>query len=174
LQNPPRKFKTSQFGASYKGDLFLFWWKNQKPSAQRLHRMIPQEWGDRKPSVLTLHAWIKDDFDHRANVLDKRLADEIEGRLIKEKVEMLYRHAQIGREAQDKALAKIRSVSVEDLPVSSAIRLFVEGVRIERESVGLPQALEKMINKSDDEILNRIKEITEESEAEILIIDDAD
>jgi hypothetical protein len=116
--------------------------------------MIPVDWGENKPAEGTLRQWIKDSFEERAAVLDKQLANEIEGRLIQEKVEMLYRHGEIGRTMQNRALEKLETVEIEDLPTSAAVRLLVEGVRIERESVGLPQALEKMINSSDEDIMD--------------------
>ena len=98
--------------------------------------------------------------------------NELEGRMVQEKVEMLYRHGEIGREMQNMALGRLRNMNVEDISANSVVRFLIEGVRIERESVGVPQALEKMLNSTDEDILNRIEKITEESQAEILIIDD--
>jgi hypothetical protein len=136
--------------------------------------MIPVDWGENKPAEGTLRQWIKDSFEERAAVLDKQLANEIEGRLIQEKVEMLYRHGEIGRTMQNRALEKLETVEIEDLPTSAAVRLLVEGVRIERESVGLPQALEKMINSSDEDIMDRLESLMEEAPADILVIEDAE
>jgi hypothetical protein len=136
--------------------------------------MIPADWGENKPTHITISNWIKNDFIDRAAALDKHLQDEIEGRLIQEKVEMLYRHGALGRKMQGKAIEKLDTLEPSELSSSAAVRLLVEGVRIERESVGLPQALEKMLSSDDEEILNRIEKLTEESQADVLVIDDVD
>jgi len=57
------------------------------------------------------------------------------------------------------------------LSANAAVRLLVEGVRIERDSVGLPQALEKMIDADDEDLLERVQKLTKESQAEILTDD---
>jgi hypothetical protein len=159
-----------EFSDTYKNDLFLIWYNGKQPAAKRLWEMIPESWNG-APVVDTVRIWIKDIFRPRAEDLDKRLAREIEGRLIQEKVEMLYRHAELGRKIQRKALDCLDQIDPEDLSSNAAVRLLVEGVRIERDSVGLPQALEKILNASDEEMLNRVQELTKESQAEILVDD---
>ena len=160
-----------EFSDTYKSDLFLIWYNGKQPAAKRLWEMIPEDWNG-APAVDTVRHWIKDIFRPRAEDLDKRLAQEIEGRLVQEKVEMLYRHAELGRKIQRKALDCLDQIDPEDLSSNAAVRLLVEGVRIERDSVGLPQALEKMIiNASDEDLLARVQKITKESQAEILIDD---
>ena len=160
----------NEFSDSYRNDLFLIWYNSKQLSAKRLWEMIPEDWGS-KPVVDTVGIWIRDIFRPRAEDLDKRLAQELEGRLVQEKVEMLYRHAELGRKIQKKAMDCLDEIEPEDLSSNAAVRLLVEGVRIERDSVGLPQALEKIINKSDDDLLNLVQELTKESQAEILVDD---
>ena len=159
-----------EFSDTYKNDLFLIWYNGKQPAAKRLWEMIPEDWNG-APAVDTVRTWIKDIFRPRAEDLDKRLAQELEGRLVQEKVEMLYRHAELGRKIQRKAMDCLDEIDAEDLSSNAAVRLLVEGVRIERDSVGLPQALEKIINKSDDDLLNLVQELTKESQAEILVDD---
>lgn len=134
--------------------------------------MIPDEWEGDPPAQGTIYNWITDSFEEKAAFLDRKLQDEIESRLIQEKVEMLNRHGEIGRKMQGKAMEKLEKIDPDDLPAHAAVRLLVEGIRVERESTGIPQALEKLINAPDEDILNRIEKITDESQAEILIIDD--
>ena len=159
-----------EFSDSYRNDLFLIWYNGKQPAAKRLWEMTPEDWGS-KPAVDTVRHWIKDIFRPRAEDLDKRLAQEIEGRLVQEKVEMLHRHAELGRKIQQKALDCLDKIDPEDLSSNAAVRLLVEGVRIERDSVGLPQAIEKMINASDEDLLNKVQELTKESQSEILVDD---
>ena len=162
---------TQHYSDSYKSDLFALWWKNQKPSAKRLWQMIPEDWDMDKPSINTVGIWIREIFVPRADILDAKLDQEMEHRLVKEKIEMLYRHAEIGQKIQKKALDCLDTIAPDELSASAAVRLLVEGVRIERDSVGLPQALEKMINASDEDLLNKVQELTKQSQAEILIDD---
>ena len=163
--------KIQQYTDSYKNDLFLLWWKSQKPFAKRLWQMIPDDWDGDKPSLGAVERWIREIFVAKAEILDNRLAQEMEHRLVKEKIEMLYRHAELGRKIQKKALDCLDEIDPSDLSSNSAVRLLVEGVRIERDSVGLPQALEKMINASDEDLLNRVQKIAKQSQAEILVED---
>ena len=164
--------KIQQYSDSYKSDLFALWWKNQKPSAKRLWQMIPEDWDRDKPIINTVGLWIREIFVPRADILDAKLDREMEHRLVKEKIAMLYRHAEIGRDIQKKALDCLDTIEPDKLSASAAVRLLVEGVRIERDSVGIPQALEKLLNESDEELLNRVQKITKESQAEIITIDD--
>lgn len=158
----------SRYTRGYKDDVFMLWYNNGKPSAQRLWEMLPEEWEIEKPAVKAISGWIRDIYKPRAEMMDERLAQELEGRLVKEKVEMLYRHANVGRLMQNKALTYLDKVDPDDLNTSAAVRLLVEGVRIERESVGLPQALEKMLDETDEDLLNRVEKLLGESPAEIL------
>lgn len=159
------------FSDSYKNDLFLIWYNNKQLAAKRLWDMIPEDWGN-KPAVDTVRTWIKDIYRPRAEDLDKRLAQELEGRLVQEKVEMLYRHAELGRKMQKKAMDCLDLIDPKDLSANAAVRLLVEGTGLERASVGMPQAIEKMVNASDEDLLNRVQELAKESQAEILVDDD--
>jgi len=129
--------------------------------------MIPEEWGN-KPSAATLADWIRDSFMPKAETLNVRLAQEIEGRLVKEKVEMLYRHAEVGRKMQRIALERLDEIPDDELNANASVRLLVEGIKIERESVGLPQALEKLLDQDNEELLSRVEALIGDSPGEIL------
>jgi DNA-directed RNA polymerase beta' subunit len=130
--------------------------------------MIPAEWGDNKPTATTVHGWIKSErFQNQAESLDRSVADEIEARMVKEKVEMLKRHADVGFEIQNMAIDEIRKKK-DDLSSNALVRLLIEGIRIERESRGVPQAIEKMVSKTDEELLEEVRKLTGGAEVEIL------
>jgi hypothetical protein len=160
--------KTQNYSEAYKDDLFLLWFRNQQPFAKKLWEMIPEDWGDTKPAAATLSDWIRESFMPKAETLNVRLAQEIEGRLVKEKVEMLYRHAEVGRKMQRIALERLDSIPEDDLNANASVRLLVEGIKIERDSVGLPQALEKLLDKDDAELLNRVESLIGDAPGEIL------
>lgn len=161
-----------QYTESYRTELFLLWMRNHQPGARKLLEMVPQDWKYKPPSENVVRKWIKTEFADRKARLDRDMQDAIEAQLIQEKVDMLYRHGQIGRTMQTLAMDRLDDIKAEDLPAHAAVRLLVEGVRIERESVGLPQALEKLLSSNDEEILDRIEQLTEESPVEILALDD--
>lgn len=160
------------FSDTYKYQVFLLWYNNGKPSAQSVWNMIPQEWGDNKPTSSTVGQWIKSDrFQDHARTLDDSVVKEIDARMVKEKVAMLKRHAEIGFDIQNLAMDKILEKQ-DELSSNALVRLLIEGIRIERESRGIPQALEKMVNKTDEELLDEIAQLTGGAEVEILDVDE--
>lgn len=162
------------FTEAYKQDLFVLWYNNQKPFSHVLVNMIPDSWANGvRPSPETTRLWIDRIFKPQAEILDAQVARELEQRLVAEKVEMLSRHARIGQEMQDVAYNYLEKHK-EELNTSSAVRLLVEGVRIERESRGIPQALEKMMDRSDEELLEEVKKLIGESPVEIMEVLDAE
>lgn len=159
--------RLQDFSESYKDELFLLWFQNKQPSAQILWQMIPEDWGH-KPSAATIRDWIRERFAPKADALNARMREEMEARMVKEKVEMLYRHAEVGRKMQRKALERLDSIPDDELNANASVRLLVEGIRIERDSVGLPQALEKMLDKEDDDLLAEVERLIGDAPGEIL------
>lgn len=162
LHNVPGK----HYSQDYKDQLFFMWWKGGKPSISRFMNMIPLDDEGNKPSVQTITNWIREDFKPRSAELDEEMYDEVKAVAVQEKVEMLQRHAEIGTTIQDYALAYLQS-HVEDLSVNTATRLLIEGVRIERESRGIPTAIEKLTEKSDEELLKELEKVISSATIEI-------
>lgn len=138
--------------------VFYIWYNNNRPGFLKTKQLIkehlpnielPQDW--------SLKDWIAD-FNARAFDLDQRIHEQIEAIVISEKVEMMKRHATTALTMQDMALEYLTSHK-NDIAPTSAIRLLVEGIRIERESRGIPEALEKMSKLTDEEILSEIKQL---------------
>lgn len=126
--------------------------------------MIQPDDQGRKPEVSTIMNWIKTEFREQAEVLDKQVLDEMNRRLVQVKIEMLSRHAQIGKEMQNHALEKLRAISeAQQLSEAGALRLLEFSVKLERESQGIPEMLRKIMTKSDDEILDEINTIVKSS-----------
>jgi len=148
-----------------KTQIFFIWFNAGKPEPTRLYNILcgkTDEIGNKLPAKSTLGSWIKEDFEERARVLDEQIIQELEERSIAEKVEMFQRHAEIGNFMQHSALEWLRD-NADRLTVSSAIRLLVEGVRIEKESRGLPQALEKMMKMTDEDLLEEVQRLVSRS-----------
>ena len=62
----------------------------------------------------------------------------------------------------------------DELTASASVRLLVEGLRIERESVGIPEMFEKMQDKSDQELLEEVQKLIETNKVEFEMIDYGD
>ena len=148
----------SRFTKEYQEDVFMVWYRAGKVSAHALLGIIPVDIDGRKPTRTALKRWIQD-FQIRAEPLDDIVKAEMSNLLVKEKIEMLNRHAKVAVELQEKALDYLRNVKDVDLGSSSAVRLLVEGIRIERISRGVPQMLEKMAQMSDDDLLREAEKL---------------
>lgn len=146
----------AKFPQEYKDKIFYLWYNKGKPNNLYLYNMIPVDTATgNKAAQNTLKLWIDTEFRPRAEALDTKVAEELEGRLIQEKIQMLQKHAALGVKMQDMAMNYLDE-HAKDLTSSSAVRLLVEGVRIERGSRGIPEALQDMMEKSDEELLEEI------------------
>lgn len=156
------------YSDSYKDIVYLVWWKNSKPNIAKLRNLIPEDVEtESKPSEQTLKRWVREIFVPRAVDLDNQFYDQVQEIAIQQKVEMLQRHSQIAETMIDIAQQYIVEHKT-DLSMNSAIRLLVEGVRIERDSKGVPDALQKMAEMTDDELLDEVKKILSESGGNLL------
>lgn len=155
------------YSEEYKTETFYLWYNGGRPSPAKLQMMIPEDWEGDIPSVSTLKTWIKHNFTPQADKINEQIAKEMEARMVKEKVEMLSRHAELGGKMQDIGLSYIED-NEDKLTSSTAVRMLVAGVQIERDSRGLPQAIEQMIDKSDEDLLEVVMQLVGESQVEIL------
>lgn len=143
------------YGAEYRNTVFMLWYRMGKPAAHKLAEVMEVDANTGgKPSLPVLRNWIAN-FKEQATFLDSQVARELEDHLVAEKVEMLDRHAKAGVKMQDMAI-KYLDEHADEIKVPMAVKMLVEGVRIERESRGVPQALEKMMSKSDDDLLKDV------------------
>jgi hypothetical protein len=160
----------STYSMEYKWEVFSVWFRQGRPPANQLVSMIGyDEFTKNKISTATLQTWVTE-FRKQAEILDAQINNQLERRLVAEKVEMLNKHAKLGQDLQQMALDYLEEHR-EDLKVPNAVKLLIEGVRIERESRGIPQALEKMMDKSDEELLKEIQNIVSKSAGHILQVE---
>jgi hypothetical protein len=150
----------------YKNTVFMSWYSLGKPGGLKLHENIEIDvLTNGKPSIPLLRNWIENDFKERAIFMDSQVAKELEEHMVKDKVEMLDRHAKVGVALQDKAMKYINEHE-DEMKIPFALKALVEGVRIERESRGVASALEKMLDKSDDDLLKEVIALVNKSPAE--------
>lgn len=152
----------TNFTSAYIDAVFTIWYSMGKPSASRLRKRLPDpaEFGipTGYPSENTLVEWRDHHFLERAAQLDEEVSRQLSERLISEKVAMLNAHAAVASEMQQMALDFLHA-NPDKLNAMVALRMLVEGVRIERESVGIPRSLEKLSEKSDDDLLKQIEDM---------------
>jgi len=149
----------------YKDAVFYTWYTMGKISANSLRRAIEPNEEGHTPSVFALNEWIKSDyFVNKAKELDDTIKATVDTKVVSEKVEMLERHAVISKEMQDIAIDYLREHK-DDLTAATAVRLWLEGVRIERESRGLPSLITGVVNSSDEELVQHIQDLIEKVDA---------
>ncbi len=153
------------YGEEYKTKVFMVWYKLGKPGGGKLFENIDIDAiTGGKPSIPVLRNWIIT-FKEQAAFLDSQVARELEERMVAEKIEMLDRHAKAGVKMQDMAV-KYLDEHANEIKVPFAVKMLVEGIRIERESRGIPQALAKMLDKTDDDLLKEVIALVNKSPVE--------
>jgi len=166
LQHRP----TSNYTQTYREQVFIIWWKAGRPNITKLYNMIPFSDDGEKPSRVTLKNWVDEDFTPKADEMDLEFYAKVEDAAMEEKAQMLQQHADIGLEMRNMAVEYLREHK-DELNANSAIRLMIEGVRIERDSRGLPDALRKIASKTNDELLGELQRLLADGNVDLQEID---
>lgn len=156
----------TRYSEGYKQQVFQIWYNSGKPIAVDLLDMIPNpetNYG-RKPSAITIHSWIAQ-FQEQAESLDLQVREKIDQELVLAKVEMVKRHAEVGKEAQKIALEWLRS---NPLTAAAAVRLLFDGAELERGALGIPEALSKLVTMTDEQLLEELKKELESGKIEVI------
>jgi hypothetical protein len=162
-------FGGAAFSESYKHARFLEWYQQGKPTSQEFWLRITPDEDGRRPSKGYITRWISD-WQEKAAKLDAEVEEVIIESVVAEKVEMLRRHAKDAKEIQTISLIYLREHK-DELTAHSAVRLLQLGIEIERQSVGIPQALEKMSKLDDKSLLSEITSILQDSEVTIELLE---
>ena len=156
---------THKYTDGYKLIVFQIWYNNGKPDPSTLKDLIPvpdTNYG-RKPSVVTLNEWIRSNFRNQAESLDEEVLEEVNAALVTSKIEMIKRHVEVAQEGQQIALNYLRGA---ELTPSAAVRLLADMMRVEKESMGIPEALSKVVQMSDEQLYKQLREALEEGTIE--------
>ncbi len=121
--------------------------------------MIPEDDDGYLPSESVLDIWIAS-WRERAAILDEQVRLQMDAQMVKEKVEMLNRHADTGVQMQNLGLNYLEE-HPDESNSSTAVRLLVEGINIEQGSRGIGTALKKMMNMDNSELVDEISAILE-------------
>ena len=162
----------ASFSDGYKQSVFQLWYRLGKPIVKNLYNHVEDDpYTGERPTINTLQTWIVRDFPEKAEIIDREVENAIQGRLVQEKVEMFERHTKTALSMQDMAMTYLDGHK-DELKIPNAVRMLVEGIRVERESRGIPQVLEKMMNKSDEELLKEVQNILVNTPVEIQQLDE--
>jgi len=171
VENAGKGIKKYEFDLHYKEELFLLWYRSGKPNVNKFYASMPNAPDGNRPAQSTIGLWARTDWKLRAEDLDAQVSGEIEKRLIYEKIEMLTRHAKIGKEMQEMSKQWLTE-NYGEMTAASAVRLLDLGLRVERESKGIPAALESMIEKTDEELLEELKAEMKKSNVEFEMLEE--
>jgi hypothetical protein len=159
------------FPQSYIDEVFNLWWQASKPGSTTFFNIVPPVQGTTvKPTINQLGGWINDVFKERAEKLDSEFMLAVQNNAVQLRVEMLQRHVLVAKEAQDIALRWLQEHQNE-INANAAVRLLVEGIRIERDSLGISDALEKSVKMTDEELLSELENLIKSSPAKLEVLD---
>ena len=151
IEPTARRELYAHYSDEYKGVAFQIWYSNSRPSPSKLLEMLPEDEMHRKPDVGVVGRWISawgEDAD-RLDIEVKRVTD-ID--LVGQRAEMLKKQANSGKALHDMGMTYLKEHGFDK--AADALRAVVEGVRVERESRGLGEALDRIF-KMDDEALRK-------------------
>jgi hypothetical protein len=157
------------FSDSEKEKLFIMWFNADRPTPAKFFAALDKY---NRPSVKTLRAWMNESWLPRAEVLDKEAMDKVNQQLVAKKVEMFQRHIAVAKKMQNKALDILDAA--QDISSNTAVRMLVEGVRIERESIGVPAAFEKYRDMSDEQLIKEFQEMVKKSPSKMITAESED
>ncbi|MBC8550868.1 MAG: hypothetical protein H8D23_14585 [Candidatus Brocadiales bacterium] len=160
----------TRFTQDYKDTLFRIWYMQGKPVPHTIYDEIPKDNRGRKPQMTTFKHWCYTEFTEKAKERDEEVKKELVGMDVAIKVEMLQRHADLGKRMIDLGATYLEEHK-DEITAHSAVRLLVEGWRIERESRGLPSALDKVAKMSDRDLLAEVSQLFADAPVEIESLD---
>ena len=146
----------TNYSDHYKEQIFWIWYNGGKPSYARLATEIPPDDRGNYPGKLTLIDWANSGWRERAEELDNQVKQEFEKEVVEQKVEMLRKHAALGSEMQDLGLTWLKQ-NPDKITANAAVRMIKDGWELERASVGVPEALQKMLSQNDEDLLKMIE-----------------
>lgn len=146
------------FSDGYKEEVFLIWFKNGRPVPSVLRDLLTPNHEDLVPTIATLRTWKRNfRWDDRADTLDALVVRKIEASAVEEKVRMLKKHAETAEKLQELGMEHLIDKKIDSSSV--ALKMVTEGIAIERESKGLPDALLKMAEMEDEKLIDTVSKL---------------
>lgn len=151
---------SSKYRPDYVDQTFFIWYQLGKPNPRDLWDRLPiDQLTNEKPTIITIREWMSsEEWIERAISLDSEVEKRFREKQIQAKVEMLERHAEIGRQMQEIS-SKWLKENIDKLTPGTAVKMLVDGIGIEQATAGIPEALKKMITMKDEDVLEEITKL---------------
>lgn len=165
---------STRYTDDYKNATFWVWYRAGKPNGKILHGLIEPTDDGVLPSELALKDWIYKVFRPKAEEVDVELNKRVAEKAITEKVEMLERHTALGKFMQDTAKDYLIAHK-DELKPNTALKMLVDGIEIERKSVGLPGLITETIDTSTESLQKQVENLLNMMDKDDLaLIDDGE
>lgn len=145
------------FTDEYKEKCFLAWYEAGCPKGTKFVMAMPKDEEGRVPHLNVLNGWRREEWDARAAELNNEVWMEVKRQTIEAKVEMYAEHAKAARELREQGMSWFENNTIDS--AATALRAIVEGVRIERESVGIPSAIKNLAKMSDANLSKVVEQL---------------
>lgn len=159
--------ETTPYNEDYQEKCFVAWYQNGKPRGKKLQAVIPEDEFERKPEMHTIYKWQRQSWNERAKELDLKTRESLDDLIIRKRVEMFERHAEVGAQLADMGLDYLEDFAIGS--DASAIRAIREGTDLERKSLGISELLKKLSTMSDDQLKKRFEELVAADEDENIL-----
>jgi len=146
------------FSEDYKDQVFSHWFENGRIVNFSLMEKLPEYVDGRKPSEDTIRNWVGQlHWDERANALSGQISRALDNTIIGRRVEMYKKHAEIGQDMVEMGMNFLKENGIKS--DQSALRAVVEGVEIQRQSLGLAEALQKIYTMDDNQLTKELQKL---------------
>lgn len=130
---------------------FKIWYENNRDVAKTFEN-LPLK--GRPESHYTLYNWIAYwGWHERADALDAEVERKLNAEAVQRKVEMLKRHAVLGKQMQGKGAEYLKNHGVDNS--ASAIQAVKTGIDVERKAEGMPDWVAAILGADDDDLLKQ-------------------
>lgn len=154
--------KIIPYDENYVEQVFVFWYSSGRIPPAKLIGLddFPKDQFGRAPVRQVVEAWLNErGWRERADVLDAQAETKISDELVARKVLMLRKQAAQAAAVRERAFDYIQNEGFDSS--ASAVAAFVKASELERITLGLSKMIEKLSGMRDDEIMEKVKELSE-------------
>lgn len=160
------KVESRSYSKLYKDSVFFQWYRLGRVGMKQLTFHLEPDEHNNIPNYHVLARWKKaDNWVERADEMDENASIQIQKKLIDDKRKMLEKHIEISEDMQNQALEYLEEHGLDT--AHQAIRLLELGIKVEKESVGLPSLLKEVSELEDSDLTSRIAKLLEGAEIDL-------
>ena len=147
-----------EYSSDYREAAFRAWYQAERPTMSKLRELLNPDSRGRIPELSVIGHWkLDDDWDARADALDGNAQIQLDNQSIQARIEMLQKHAQMGKELSDKGREYLSKNGFDT--GAEAIRAIIEGVKLERQSAGYAEFLARIADASDEDLNKELQKM---------------